>query len=336
MTMEHQVANLNNTLINFFKGVATARQLDEFCGNENVFSYTRIPRRRLPVEIPQAGARPSAEAVEDDTIPNREGSIRSKILSHFIKGRVSLTPMETVMMIPGELEQLENLVKVARRKKDAKLENTQVRRGPGTDVEVLPLTMVNLIQRSDPEYDVYNKGTTGKSVPTNLEANDELLSWCALASSPSMTTQEPESETNSNEESDEESQQGSSIEIESEFGDTGLEILVSSEGPQQILQITLQNQANEVMKEELSDADNYADWIRWAADGEHCKQNPSGAANVTRKSVLLQVQQIEVPASSSTVKKEITEDLKGKGRWKDISQKLRIDQGLDKLKRPLL
>jgi hypothetical protein len=25
----------------------------------------------------------------------------------------------------------------------------QVRRGPGTDVEVLPLTMVNLIQRSD-------------------------------------------------------------------------------------------------------------------------------------------------------------------------------------------
>ncbi|CAK9856570.1 unnamed protein product [Sphagnum jensenii] len=212
----------------------------------------------------------------------------------------------------------------------------QVRRGPGTDVEVLPLTMVNLIQRSDPEYDVYNKGTTGKSVPTNLEANDELLSWCALASSPSMTTQEPESETNSNEESDEESQQGSSIEIESEFGDTGLEILVSSEGPQQILQITLQNQANEVMKEELSDADDYADWIRWAADGEHCKQNPSGAANVTRKSVLLQVQQIEVLASSSTVKKEITEDLKGKGRWKDISQKLRIDQGLDKLKRPLL
>jgi hypothetical protein len=34
--------------------------------------------------------------------------------------------METVMMIPGELEQLENLVKVARRKKDAELESTQV------------------------------------------------------------------------------------------------------------------------------------------------------------------------------------------------------------------
>jgi hypothetical protein len=34
--------------------------------------------------------------------------------------------METVMMIPGELEQLENLVKVARRKKDAEIESTQV------------------------------------------------------------------------------------------------------------------------------------------------------------------------------------------------------------------
>ncbi|CAK9236260.1 unnamed protein product [Sphagnum troendelagicum] len=269
MTMEHQVANLNNTLINFFKGgvpnsippfsfsqskecqickgrdhVTTScpRQieprpnapnvLDEFCGNENVFSYTRIPRRRLPVEIPQAGARPATEAAEDDTIPNREGSIRLKILSHFIKGRVSLTPMETTMMIPSELEQLENLVKVARRKKDAELENIQVRHGPGTDVEVLPLTMVNLIQRSDPEDDVCNKGTTMKSVPANLEADDELLSWCAPASSPPMTTQESESEADSNEESDEGSQQGSSVEVEYEFGDTGLEILVSSEGPQ--------------------------------------------------------------------------------------------------------
>jgi hypothetical protein len=151
-----------------------------------------------------------------------------------------------------------------------------------------------------------------------------------------MTTQEYESETDSNEESDEGSQQGSSVEVESEFGDTGLEILVNIERPQQILQITLQNQANEVMKEELSDADDYADWIRWAADEEHCKQNPSEAANVTGKSVLLQVQQMEVIASSSIVRKEITDDLKGKGRWGDISQKLRIDQGLDELKRPLL
>ncbi len=63
---------------------------------------------------------------EDSIGMNRENAVRSKILSHFIKGKVSLTPMETVMMIPGELEQLENLVKVARRRKDSKVESTQM------------------------------------------------------------------------------------------------------------------------------------------------------------------------------------------------------------------
>jgi hypothetical protein len=57
---------------------------------------------------------------------NREESVRSKILSHFVKGKISLTPMETVMIIPGELEHLENLVKVARKKKDAEAANTQM------------------------------------------------------------------------------------------------------------------------------------------------------------------------------------------------------------------
>jgi predicted aspartyl protease len=57
---------------------------------------------------------------------NRENFVRSKILSHFIKGKISLTPMETVLMIPGELEHLESLVKLARRKKDAKAVNDQV------------------------------------------------------------------------------------------------------------------------------------------------------------------------------------------------------------------
>ncbi|CAK9210192.1 unnamed protein product, partial [Sphagnum troendelagicum] len=56
---------------------------------------------------------------------NREKTIKSKILSHFIKRKISLTSMETVMMIPRELEHLENLVKVARRKKDTEAANTQ-------------------------------------------------------------------------------------------------------------------------------------------------------------------------------------------------------------------
>jgi len=42
------------------------------------------------------------------------------------KGKISLTPMETVMMIPGELEHLESLVKVARKKKDAEAMGNQI------------------------------------------------------------------------------------------------------------------------------------------------------------------------------------------------------------------
>jgi predicted aspartyl protease len=76
--------------------------------------------------MPPTGTAPSTELAKDNTVVSQENSIRSKILSHFIKRKISLTPMEIVMMIPGELEQLENLVKVARRKKDAEIANNQV------------------------------------------------------------------------------------------------------------------------------------------------------------------------------------------------------------------
>jgi hypothetical protein len=32
--------------------------------------------------------------------------------THFIKGKISLSPMETILMIPGELKHLESLGKV--------------------------------------------------------------------------------------------------------------------------------------------------------------------------------------------------------------------------------
>jgi len=57
---------------------------------------------------------------------NREGTIKSKILSHFVKGKIALSPIEIVLMNLGELAHLENLVKLARRKKDAELVSNQV------------------------------------------------------------------------------------------------------------------------------------------------------------------------------------------------------------------
>jgi hypothetical protein len=43
---------------------------------------------------------------------------KSKILTHFQKGKISFTPLETNLTIPSELEYLERLVKLSRRRKD--------------------------------------------------------------------------------------------------------------------------------------------------------------------------------------------------------------------------
>ncbi len=66
------------------------------------------------------------EAVGDGVGASRDTSVRSKILAHFIKGKISLSPMETILMIPRELEHLESLVKLARRKRDSKATENQV------------------------------------------------------------------------------------------------------------------------------------------------------------------------------------------------------------------
>jgi hypothetical protein len=52
--------------------------------------------------------------------------MKFKILSHFIKGKISLTPMETIFTIPGEQEYLEGLVKLARRRKDVEGQRSQI------------------------------------------------------------------------------------------------------------------------------------------------------------------------------------------------------------------
>jgi hypothetical protein len=69
---------------------------------------------------------PVPEAEREGASVSRDTSVRSKMLSHFIKGKIPLSPMETILMIPGELEHLENLVKLARRKRNSKTIENQV------------------------------------------------------------------------------------------------------------------------------------------------------------------------------------------------------------------
>jgi hypothetical protein len=105
---------------------ATEQQLDRLCGNENAFSYTRVPRRRTLIDVTPGGIAPVPEAEREGAGMSRDVSMKSKILSHFIKGKISLSPMEIVLMIPGELEHLESLVKLARRKRDSETTENQV------------------------------------------------------------------------------------------------------------------------------------------------------------------------------------------------------------------
>ncbi len=45
-----------------------------------------------------------------------------------------------------------------------------------------------------------------------------------------------------------------------------------SEGPQEILQLILQEQVDGFMDEKIIDVDDYADWMRWVSDAEQSKR----------------------------------------------------------------
>ncbi len=50
----------------------------------------------------------------------KESTIRFKILTHFIKGKISLTPIDTILTIPRELKYMEVLVKLTKKHKNEK------------------------------------------------------------------------------------------------------------------------------------------------------------------------------------------------------------------------
>ncbi len=92
------------------------------------------------------------------------------------------------------------------------------------------------------------------------------------------------------------------------------------------------------MREETADANDYADWIKWAVDVEQRKQALFGGVTNAEVLVLLQVQQLNdaVPCSNFKDQTAYIGELGVSSRWEDICQKLRIDQNLDELKRALL
>jgi hypothetical protein len=98
-----------------------------------------------------------------------------------------------------------------------------------------------------------------------------------------------------------------------------------------MLQLTLQEQAADFIKEEITDADDYADWIMWVSDAKQGKQALPGAANCAEVRVLLQVQQVDTVDSHDGFRKQLalSNNWMVSSRWEEICQRIRIDQNLD-------
>jgi hypothetical protein len=110
----------------------------------------------------------------------------------------------------------------------------QVRRGPGTNVEVLPLTMVNLLQNVSSETMERDAAVTLESASSEiLEVDLEKMSLCDPVET--KPTNVPVSNSDTDDDSDEGLQSVEPIDDKSEFENTELEELVLKEGPQQIL-----------------------------------------------------------------------------------------------------
>ncbi len=63
-----------------------------------------------------------------------------------------------------------------------------------------------------------------------------------------------------------------------------MEKLVESEGPPEILQLILQEHADDFMNEEILEGDDYADWMQWVRDAEQSrrtKRAPDAAAKIS-------------------------------------------------------
>jgi predicted aspartyl protease len=148
----------------------------------------------------------------------------------------------------------------------------QVRHGPSTDVEVLPLTMVNLLQKMSTGAMEQGPSTTQKDAPAAQDDDAALHQVLeSIQEGDGVSFSDSDDDDNSDYH-DSESNQFEQVESEDEFADAEFEELVNSKGPQEMLRLMLQEQADEIMMEEIEEGDDYADWIRWVSDAEKSRQ----------------------------------------------------------------
>ncbi len=217
-----------------------------------------------------------------------------------------------------------------------------MKHGVGANVEVLPLTMVNLLHRINSETLMRESATVWQGTSTSDNTN---LSQ-SVTEEDAVTTSNSDTGTDHSEHGEPVPDPLKQTNPEDEFGNNGLEKLIASEGPPGILQLTLQEQADDFMNEEITDVDDYADWLRWVADAEQGKRTqrestPDVVAmlvlqqtypmDISSTPTLLQAVQVKADDFSCTTtgpSSSSCHDEMG-NRWREVSQRIRIDSGLD-------
>jgi hypothetical protein len=105
----------------------------------------------------------------------------------------------------------------------------QVRRSPGSDVEVLPLTVVNMLQKLNSETMIPADGDALKHTPGNLDAMfRKSFLHDAYGTNVQIDTRESDSDSDSNESCDQVVQVVEPVDGALEFGNTKLEELILS------------------------------------------------------------------------------------------------------------
>jgi hypothetical protein len=102
--------------------------------NHDLISHVRLPKHRVPRNVfvkettndDQRTSNFIGELRKAGIGLERRSNMKSKIISHFLKGRVSLSPMERILIILKELEYLESLGKLAKRSKNEEHGRNQV------------------------------------------------------------------------------------------------------------------------------------------------------------------------------------------------------------------
>jgi len=124
--------------------------------------------------------------------------------------------------------------------------------------------------------------------------------------------------------------------------DVEFEELVSSERPQEMLRLMLQEHADGIMTKEITYGDDYADWIRWVSDAEKSRQTVHESTHDVPIPLLLQqhypehdsaipmlLQTVQVKDGNSDcepIEKFVSSSHRESGiRWKEICERIKID-----------